>query len=70
MNYISKSDLIKELNFCKSLMDKIVDYTKTNYRDKGYDRKHTVIQADIIRLRRELNEVRSKLDWNYKEGEE
>ena len=63
--YIKKNELLKELKFCQSLMDRIVEYTEANYTDKYFDRKHTVIQADIIRLRRELNEVRAKLDWRY-----
>ena len=63
----SKKDLVKDLKFCKSLMDRLVDYAEANYRDIGYDRRHTVIQNDIIRLRRELNDVRNKLNWNYDE---
>lgn len=64
---ISKDELMNDLQFCKQLMDRIVKYTEKHYRDKCYDRRHTVIQADIIRLRRELNEVRAKLDWRYDE---
>lgn len=66
---ISKKELIKDLEFCKDLMNRLVDYAKANYPDDPnkcwVDRKHTVIQADIIRLRRELNGVKAKLDWNY-----
>ena len=64
---ISKKELIEDLEFCKDLMNRLVDYAKANYPNepKFWDRKHTVIQADIIRLRRELNNVKIKLDSNY-----
>jgi hypothetical protein len=60
-----KADVVKDIRFCKDLMDRLwKDAMK--YEEAGlYDDKHTVLQADIIRLRRELNEVRKKLDWDY-----
>lgn len=60
-----KTEIIKDLKFCQTLMNRLVDYANKNYEDNRWSSKHTVIQTDIIRLRRELNEIRQKLDWNY-----
>lgn len=59
---VNKEDVVKDIRFCKNLMDRLwKDAMK--YEEAGrHDDKHTVLQADIIRLRRELNEVRKKLD--------
>ena len=52
--------------FCQELMNRLVDYTKKNYDDGySYGSNHTVIQNDIIRLRRELNNLNQKLNWDY-----
>jgi hypothetical protein len=59
---MEKEELIKDLKFCQELMDRLVKFADTHYIDCIYDNKHTVIQRDIIRLRRELNEIRNKLD--------
>ena len=65
---IDKVKLLKDLEFCKELLNRTIEYTEKNYTDKhSYDSKHTVIQQDIIRLRRELNEINHKLQWDYKE---
>lgn len=60
----SKNEIIKDLKFCQELMNRLIKFTNENYIDNDsiYDNKHTVIQNDIIRLRRELNEVRKKLE--------
>ena len=63
---VDKKDVVKDIQFCKDLMDRLLKDAK-KYEEARYDDKHTVLQADIIRLRRELNEVRKKLDWDYKE---
>ncbi len=58
-----KENLIADLAFCKVLMDRLVAYADAYVTD-GYcccDANHTVVQNDIIRLRRELNEIRIKL---------
>ena len=40
-----------------------------NMGESFWDNKHTVVQADIIRLRRELNTVKHKLDsYEYERG--
>ena len=62
---VSKKEILNDLKFCQELMDRLVDYTKENYNSDTYDNKHTVIQNDIIRLRRELNIVKQKLNWDY-----
>ena len=64
---IDKKDVVKDIQFCKDLMDRILKDAKKYEKASLYDDKHTVLQADIIRLRRELNEVRKKLDCDYKE---
>lgn len=62
-----KKEIIKDMKFCKELMDRLVVLTESAYNDEfSYGSNHTTIQADIIRLRRELNNLKHKLDWNYK----
>ncbi len=58
---MTKSELIKELRFCKELLQRLEEYAIAHYSDSYVDNNHTVIQNDIIRLRRELNEIRIKL---------
>ena len=61
---MTKAELIKELRFCKELLQRIENYSIAHYKDTCIDNNHTVIQNDIIRLRRELNEIRIKLgEW-------
>lgn len=64
---VNKKDVIKDIQFCKELMDRLLKDAKKYEKAGLYDNKHTVLQADIIRLRRELNNVRKKLDWDYEE---
>ena len=65
---ISKNNLIKDLKFCKELMDRIIKYADDKYIEShSWRSNHTVIQNDIKKLRRELNEINKKLEWNYKE---
>ncbi len=61
---MTKAELIKELRFCKELLQRLEEYAIEHYSDSHVSNQHTVIQADIIRLRRELNEIRIKLgEW-------
>ncbi len=62
---MTKSELIKELRLCKELLERLEEYAIAHYSDSyGLPNNHTVIQADIVRLRRELNEIRIKLgEW-------
>lgn len=61
----TREEIIADLNYCKESLDRIVKYAERNYKDSPYDNHHTVIQADIIKLRRDLNEVNHKLNWDY-----
>ena len=68
-----RNKLIEDLKFCQTLMDRLVKYADSNYEDNWWNSKHTVIQKDIIRLRRELNDIRVGLDWTsdkYRSGGE
>ena len=60
----SKNEILKDLQYCKESMDRIIKHTEKYYSEK-YFNHHTVIQADIIKLRRELNEVNKKFAWEY-----
>ena len=62
---ISKKDLMRDLKFCQELASRLVDFADKNYTNDLWTNHHTVIQADVIRLRRELNIVRQKLDWDW-----
>ena len=65
---VSKKELLQDLKFCQQLMDRLVTYADKNYYDEhSYGSNHTVIQNDIMKLRRELMNVSHKLDWTYKE---
>lgn len=65
---IRKFNLINELEFCKELIDRLIKYADENYSDAhSYASNHTPIQNDIKRIRRELNEISKKLNWNYEE---
>ena len=60
---MTKLELVKSLQFCKALMDKLVADAGSKYNDTDYyNSNYTVICNDIIRLRRELNEVRERLE--------
>lgn len=64
----SKKNLMKDLKFCKELMDRLVYMADTMYHDDfSWGSNRTTIQSDIIRLRRELNNVNHKLEWNYQD---
>lgn len=56
--------LQQDLKFCKALMDRLVNSVDDSVKEKR-NIPYTVVQNDIIRLRRELNEIRKKLDWDY-----
>lgn len=61
----TKEEIIADLKYCKESLDRIVKYAERNYKDSLLDNYHTVIQADIIKLRRDLNEVNHKLKWDH-----
>ena len=64
-----KSEILKDLKFCQELMNRLVKSAEKMGNTK-YLCGHTKVQSDIIRLRRELNEVREKMDWNYSEEDD
>ena len=60
-----KEEIMKDLKFCQELMDRLVEFADECYiisGESGEQCNHTVAQKDIIRLRRELNEVRKKIE--------
>lgn len=59
----SKKEIMSDLKFCKELMDRLVEYADKNLLDERvWYSNHTVIQDDIVKLRRELMAVSHKLD--------
>ena len=61
----TKKEIIKDLQYCKESLDRIIKYTEKYYEDNTDYNNHTVIQADIIKVRRELNEINHKFAWDY-----
>ena len=61
----TKKEILNDLNYCKESLDRIIRYTEQTYEDNCYWSHHTVIQSDIIKLRRELNEINHKFEWDY-----
>ena len=57
----NKKEIIKDTKFCQELMDRLV-ISAENMGETMWDSKRTVLQQDIIRLRRELNTLKHKLD--------
>lgn len=63
-----KVQIYNDLLFCQILMSKLIERAqKMKDHDSYWDDGHTVLQNDIIRLRRELNNVRIKCDPYYEE---
>ena len=50
-------NIVEQKNLCKVLMDSLYDDIKNFKPDRVWNDGHTVIQSDIIRLRRELNKL-------------
>ena len=62
-----KTEIMKDLKFCQELMDRLVKFADEGCTERIYYLEHyTVLQNDIIRLRRELNEIRKKLEGQVK----
>lgn len=59
---LKKEEMMKDLKFCQELMDRLVEFADRSHAGDWHIENSTVIQNDIIRLRRELNEVRKKLE--------
>ena len=61
----TKKEIMADLKYCKESLDRIIRYAEKSYADNQYYNHYTVIQADIIKLRRELNEINHKFMWDY-----
>lgn len=63
----SKKEIMKDLAYCRESLDRIIEFTKRELNETPFlvYGKRTVIQSDIIKLRRELNEIRCKLDGDF-----
>lgn len=63
----NKKEIIKDLTYCRESLDRIIEFAKRELNETTYMLygKRTVIQSDIIKLRRELNEIRCKLDGDF-----
>ena len=62
---MGRTEIEKQTRFCKELMDRINDSVSKCKHG------HTVIITDIIRLRRELNELKAMLElagYNYRKN--
>lgn len=60
----TKKEIMADLRYCRESLDRIIKYADKNYGD-SYFNHYTVIKADIIKLRRELNEINHKFEWGY-----
>lgn len=60
----TKKEIMADLKYCKESLDRIIKYADKHYGD-SYCNHHSVIKCDIIKLRRELNEINHKFDWEY-----
>ena len=61
----TKKEIMADLKYCKESLDRIIRYAEKSYEDNSSYSHYTVIQADIIKLRRELNEINHKFAWDY-----
>lgn len=50
-----------DLRFCQELMNRLVNDSELLSEEYGSINGHTIIENDIVRLRRELNKARKKL---------
>ena len=63
-----KVEILNDLLFCQSLMNRLIERAKKmKDNDCSWNDGHTVLQNDIIRLRRELNDVRVRCNPYYEE---
>ena len=59
----NKKEIIKDMKFCQELMDRLVISAENLKENDWWMNYHTVVQQDIVRLRRELNTLKHKLDF-------
>lgn len=62
---VDKKKIVDQVRFCSVLMGRIKADVENAEEYKWALDKHTVMQTDIIRLRRELNGLRKMLDANW-----
>lgn len=65
----SNKDTINQANFCGLLMERLRRDVNQSVADSNSE--YTVpnvtrLQADIVRLRRELNDLNKMLEWRYR----
>ena len=60
-----KKKIVDQARFCSVLMGRIKADVENAHEDDWALDKHTVMQTDVIRLRRELNGLRKMLDANW-----
>lgn len=58
----SKEQLLKDLNYCKDSLERLIEYAEKQKDEYHSVSKRTAIENDIIKLRRELNEIRVSLN--------
>lgn len=63
----SKKEIMKDLAYCRESLDRIIEFAERELNETSvfFYGKRTVIQSDIIKLRRELNDIRRKLDGDF-----
>lgn len=66
MSRATEEEIKKQNVFCKQLADRLYVDTVA-FKWTNYTTNHTRIQNDIVRLRRELNELSKMFNWDYKE---
>lgn len=60
---MDKTEVMKDLKFYQELMERLIKFAEKNYKSGKYvNYNYIPVQNDIIRLRRELNEVRKKIE--------
>lgn len=61
-------EIKKQSEFCAELMRRVNDDVQKSRANYGTVDKHTQMVADIVRLRRELNDLRATLgQWGIEE---
>ena len=64
---IQKKEILKQSKFCGELLDHINTDLEHNLKEtsdgQGWVPKYTIIQNDIVKLRRELLRLRDMVDW-------
>ena len=62
---VDKKKIVDQARFCSVLMGRIKADVENAHESKWALDKHSVMQTDVTRLRRELNELRKLLNANW-----